>query len=388
MNRHFLIFLDKTVFRVAFWFLTLYARWRGTRPIPEPASIPAEPKLLVIRPGGLGDGLMAVPFLRALRAAYPRARLTVGCMKKNLGALSVLPYQDETIAVDGIGRIFQTCRNLNRAGFDAVFDLEPFRRISSMVSYTTGSPLRIGFDTNSRRLLYSNLVAYSNDKEFDTHNALRQLKVIGIVPDDNEAADLSFELDAQPREQADALLHAEGVNAATEDLVAVAAGVLKPHHRWVMKEFAALVRKILDHDPKTRVLFVGAPADQADTEEVLRLLGPEPRVTNLVGKSSFPVSLGVLARCRLLVACDGGVVYMGAAMGCEVLSLWGPGVMERFAPPGPQHIAYRKDYACIPCVQYDRLGEFPACPYGRRCYNDMTAAEVFEQYRALTSARV
>jgi ADP-heptose:LPS heptosyltransferase len=308
-------------------------------------------------------------------------------MRKNLGALSLLPFQDETLAIDTPGRILRHVRSLRSAGFHAVFDLEPFRRVSSIVTYLTRSPLRIGFDTNSRRSLYTNLVAYSNDKEFEAYNALRQLRVVGVPEDRRGAADLTFEIDAGTRDQARALLHEHGLTAGADDLVAVAAGVLKPHHRWVMSEFAALVRMILDHDPKTRVVFVGAPGDRADTEEVLRLLGSEARVTDLVGKGSFPVSLSVLAHCRMVVACDGGVVYMGAAMGCDTLSLWGPGVMERFAPPGERHIGYRKDFACIPCVRYDRLGEFPPCPYDRRCYNEMTAAEVFEQYRTLTASR-
>ena len=85
-------------------------------------------------------------------------------------------------------------------------------------------------------------------------------------------------------------------------------------------------------------------------------------------------------RCETLLACDGGVVYMGAAMGCATISLWGPGVMERFKPPGDRHIGVRMDYACIPCVTWDRLGEFPSCPYRRRCYNDLEASAVFDAY--------
>ena len=86
------------------------------------------------------------------------------------------------------------------------------------------------------------------------------------------------------------------------------------------------------------------------------------------------------AACRILVACDGGIVYMAACVGCATVSLWGPGVMERFKPPGELHSGVRKQYACIPYVTWSRLGEFPRCPYDRRCYNDLTAHEVFEHH--------
>lgn len=387
MNRKLLIFLDRTVLRVQFWVLAMLARLRAEKPVSEPATLRPDARILVIRPGGLGDGLMAVPFLRALRRALPDAQITVAGVKKNVRSLSILPFHDEIFAIDSPRNLWANYRRIRTTGYDAVFDLEPFRRVSSIVSYLTRSPLRIGFDTNSRRCLSTNLVTYACDKEFDTHNALRQLKVVGVAPHADDADDLRFDLADGVQEQADALLMGEGLDPGDGDLVAVAAGVLKPHHRWVMSEFAALIRMILDHDPATRVVLVGAAGDRPDTDEVVRLLGEEPRVVDLVDRSDFAVSLGVLARCRLLVACDGGVVYMGAAMGCDTLSLWGPGVMERFAPPGRGHIGYRLDYACIPCVIFDRLGEFPPCPYGRRCYNDMKASGVFEQYRKLRAAR-
>jgi ADP-heptose:LPS heptosyltransferase len=103
----------------------------------------------------------------------------------------------------------------------------------------------------------------------------------------------------------------------------------------------------------------------------------------LVGETTFSEALAVLSKCKILIACDGGLVYMAAAMGCGTISLWGPGVMDRFKPPGENHIGIRKDYFCIPCVNYSRLGEFPPCPYNRRCYMDITAEEIFDQYLSL-----
>ena len=61
----------------------------------------------------------------------------------------------------------------------------------------------------------------------------------------------------------------------------------------------------------------------------------------------------------------------------------GAWVMERFKPPGPMHVGVRKEYPFIPCVNYSRLGEFPKCPYDRKCMNDTTAIEVFRHYTIL-----
>jgi len=116
---------------------------------------------------------------------------------------------------------------------------------------------------------------------------------------------------------------------------------------------------------------------------VLKHIDANERVISLVGETTFSEALAVLSNCKILIACDGGLVYMAAAMGCGTISLWGPGVMDRFKPPGENHIGIRKDYFCIPCVNYSRLGEFPPCPYNRRCYMDIIAEEIFDQYLSL-----
>lgn len=184
------------------------------------------------------------------------------------------------------------------------------------------------------------------------------------------------------------LLESAGVDLQRRFTVAVAVGALKPHHRWVRSEFAGLIRLIKADDDNVRVLLIGASSDLVDAHEILRELGDDAGVTSFVGETTFSGALGILEHCKILIACDGGVLYMAAAMGCSTVSLWGPGVMERFKPPGEDHIGVRKNYACIPCVTWERLGQFPPCPYGRRCYNDMRAREVFDAYLRVKARRL
>jgi ADP-heptose:LPS heptosyltransferase len=383
MNRKLLLLLDKTVLRALFYAIVLIARLRRAGPSPPVVRLTDAPRFLVIRPGGLGDGLMSLPFLRALKQNFPAGHVTLICVKKNQAALKRVPFYDELIVLDDLAKFWRNVRRTLRGGFDVLFDLEPFRRTSAIVAWASGTETRVGFDTNSRRLLYTHLVTYAGDSRFEAANMLYQLRVIGLDPAAEDAADLCLPFPDERRAGVTSLLSEAGIDAERVFLVAVAVGALKPHHRWVMTEFARLIELVRSEDRAVRVVLVGSPTDVADTEEVWRHLGSHERVTNLVGKTDFNSALGVLERCRILISCDGGLVYMGAAMGCSTLSLWGPGVMERFKPPGERHVGVRKNYACIPCVTWERLGEFPPCPYERRCYNDLTAEEVFGAYRSL-----
>lgn len=373
MNRQFLILLDKTVFRVAFWIVAAISRTRGNRPSGNRLQIAPLSRILVIRPGGLGDAMMAVPLFRALRNAYPDSRITIICVRKNQPVLELLSFHDELLIMDKPGSVLSIFRNQ----FDVVLDLEPFRRVSAIVAWLSGAPVRIGFDTGPRRALYTHLVSYAHDHRFESANMVRQLRYLGIRVTDDESADLRFDLAPEIRQSALTILNERGAQGR---LVAVAPGVLKPHHRWDMEKWAGVIDSIVQSDRESRIILVGGPGDRPDVDEVLRHVTDLDRVIDLVGKTSLPESLGILASCEMLLACDGGVVYMAAAMGCPTISLWGPGVLERFKPPGERHIGVRKDYPCVPCVTWDRLGEFPRCPYNRKCYQDITAAQVFESY--------
>ena len=381
MDRRLLIFLDKTLFRVLFYLVVLVERLRRTK-VESALRLNELPRILVIRPGGLGDALMSVPFLRALKKAYPSSHVTVVCVKRNQPALEQLPFHDDLIIVDTLPRLVENLRTLRRGRYDMLFDLEAFRRTSSVIAWISGAQVRVGFDTNSRRHLYTHLVTYAGDRCFEAANMLRQLRVFDIDVSADSALDMRISLPEAHRLAAPAMLAEFGLDPRRGVLVAVAVGIMKPHHEWVMSEFAALI-ELIRTDDDVRIILVGAPSDRDSVDEVLGYLDGDEHIVDLVGRTDVPQVLGLLESCRILVSCDGGLVLMAAAMGCATVSIWGPGVMERYKPPGEQHVGVRKDYACIPCVTWDRLGEFPPCPYNRRCLNDLKATDVFAAYKAL-----
>ena len=392
MSRHFLIFLDKTLFRIIFYLIVLLSKVRKQAGTTYTVKLNGSENLLVIRPGGLGDGLMSIPFLRALRENLPNNHITLICVQKNKASLEHLRFFDEILVIDDLCKIHRTIFKLLGNQFHLVFDLEPFRKISSVVAYLSAANVRIGFDTNDRRLLYTHLVSYANDKQFESINMIRQLQILGIDVPYEEAIDMQFALPDDSMKKVKEILLSHDLSGEKDFIVAIVPGVLKDHHRWIMSRFASLIDLIQRHDVEAKVLLLGSSADVPDAQEVLDYVSQKESVTNLVGKTDFMEALAILKACKILIACDGGVVYMAAAMGCSTISIWGPGVMERFKPPGDNHIGVRKDYFCVPCVNYNRLGEFPRCPYDRRCILDIQAHEVFDKFlqlkrRILTSAR-
>jgi ADP-heptose:LPS heptosyltransferase len=326
---------------------------------------------------------MTAPFLKFLKTNYPDVKVTILCVKKNAAAFTSINLHDDILILDDPRQLVSSILTLRR--FDVVFDFEPFRKISAVIAFYTGASVRIGFDTNRRRLLFTHFVRYANEKYFESENMTRQLGVFGIYVPHNNAGDLTFELPASSISSSEATLESHGVSPKQHSLITIVPGVLKAHHRWRMDRFSGLIQEILDNDPNTTVIIMGSRSDSHDAEEVYTRFRDSNRVVNLTGLTTYLESLGILHLSNILIACDGGIVYMAAAMGCKTISIWGPGVMERFKPPGNDHIGIRKQYPCIPCVNYGRLGEFPPCPYNRKCINDITVKDVFDSYLQLKS---
>jgi len=380
MSRHLLIFLDKTLFQAIFFLIVFLSKLRRTNKQDYWPKLEGSESFLVIRPGGLGDGIMCIPFLKVLRKEFPKNKITLMCVEKNSAVFHQLSLFNELIVIDSLASLLKNVFKLISNQFDVVFDLESFRKMSSIIAYLSGANIRIGFDTNIRRVLYTHFVTYANEKCYESLNMIRQLNVLDINVSQSEATDISFTLPDSTLERARSILQSYHINSANDIIIAIVPGVLKEHHRWIMSNFSSLIELIQHQDEEAIILLLGAPSDIQDANEVLLHLKEQRRVINLVEKTTFIEVLGILKACKVLIACDGGIIYMAAAMGCNTISLWGPGVMERFKPPGDKHIGLRKDYFCVPCVNYGRLGEFPKCLYERKCIKDISPADVFEKY--------
>jgi ADP-heptose:LPS heptosyltransferase len=111
--------------------------------------------------------------------------VTLLCQRKTRHAFDHVRYHDELLVIDDFAAIRQNFRVLASTRFHAVLDLEPFRRMSSIIAFLAGKELRAGFDTNSRRLLYTHIITYPNEKHFESVNMVRQLEVFGIWQTEN-----------------------------------------------------------------------------------------------------------------------------------------------------------------------------------------------------------
>jgi lipopolysaccharide heptosyltransferase II len=350
--------LDGTLGRLACTALTLGRRPGRGGPV-DPARVR---RLLVIRPGGLGDAVHLVPLLDALRAHFDRAEIDLLLERRNAGL----------VERGRAARVFLYDRNVPRelgavlrGGYDVVVDTEQWYRFSAVVAFLTRAPVRCGFATNRRGRLFTHPVAY-DEAGYEARVFLSLYEALSGKRAGPIAAGTFLAPDDGDRAWAAATLGA----LAGRRLAVVAPGAAIAERQWDPLRWAEVARR-LAADGWTIVL-VGSSGDAAVCRTVVGALDGRPSL-DLSGRATIGQTAAVIARASVYLSSDGGLLHVAHALGVPVVGLFGSGVWTKWGPPGPRARVVRHALSCSPCT---RFGHTPPCPFGVECLRQVTAAEV------------
>jgi heptosyltransferase-2 len=329
----------------------------------NPESSSAAPARLVIRaPNWLGDAVMALPALGAVRAALPETGIAIAALP------SVAPLfeegtgaaQDELIPITSSTEIGV----LASGQFDAAL-LLPNSFRAAWAARKAGIAERWGYRGNLRTWLLSRPVARPEGRVHQSTYYANLVRGIGIdVTDSLPRVSVVPQTDTRAK----ALLAQYGVDGATS-IVGFAPGAAGGHaKRWPPARVADVITRLSATRRATCVL-VGAAGDRDAAREIESSLPPDARVVNLIGRTDLRLLAGVLARCDAFVSNDSGAMHLAAALGVPVIAIFGPTDDRVTAPPGGHDVLIH-DVFCRPCMLRD-------CPIDHRCMKGITADAVF-----------
>jgi lipopolysaccharide heptosyltransferase II len=349
--------IGRTVYR-AF----LHRHRRRARPDDGALPMPVT-KILVVRPGGIGDAVLFFPLLQALRREFPQARLDVLAERRNVGLFGSNDVVHRAYAYDrGYGRELLAVR---RNQYDIVIDTEQSHFLSAIITYLTGAPVRCGFDTQGRGGLFTHRVRYS-DQIYEVHSFLSLFGALTgkQLPFDPEQP--FFPIADEHRAWARSLLG----NGSAARLAVVLPGASTPQKRWAPERYRAVVRWLLERG--LRVAIIGGATDVHAARQVSEGLDPS-RVINLAGTLSLPRTAAVIALAAVYVSSDTGPLHIAYGVGTPTVHMFGSGILEKWAPAGSRYRAVHKALPCSPCTRY---GYTPPCPYGVECMKQIQADDV------------
>jgi ADP-heptose:LPS heptosyltransferase len=345
--------------------------------------------ILVIKFFGLGSILLSTPFLLALARQCPHARIIYLTFSSNRELLEKipLPLVGLTISTSSARRFLldtlHVLRRLRCSRIDAVFDLEFFSKFSTLVSFFSKAPVRVGYDlpTRWRR---SNLT-HPVDLDHTTHVTqvfMRQIGVLGFA----EAVDHPVtRLDASVAERASMERKLNlGDNGFELICININAGPASLERRWEPDRFAAVALALLERNPARRIFFLGGAEERS---YVAGLLDTHPALTgravNCAGVLNVGELIALLSRSTLLLTNDSGPVHIASAVGTPVVALYGPESPRFYGPTGPARVVY-KAIPCSPCLNIYNAKLF-VCPYNARCMREISTDEVIRETEALVS---
>jgi lipopolysaccharide heptosyltransferase II len=352
---------DATVGRIACLLLGLVGRGPSAR-IAEPAD---PGSVLLIRPGGIGDAVLLVPLLRFLREAWPSATLDLLVERRNAGVLADSGLTDATLLYD---RPLQGLAVALRRRYDVVIDTEQYHRLSAVVAWLTRAPRRIGFGTNGRRRLFTDVAAYSQSL-YEVRCFLELGRIAtGLLPEWDP------ERPFYPVPPAAARFAVQELGQlADRRIVAIHPGASIPERRWGAERYARLARLLAERE--VGIVIVGGPTDVAAAADIAAVLGRDQYV-NLAGRCSLVQAAAVVERVGVYVSADSGVLHLAYGVGTPTVHLFGPGVLSKWGPPGSRFVSVKKPVPCSPCTRY---GYTPPCCQGLVCMRGIEVGRVFEE---------
>lgn len=330
-------------------------------------------RILVIRPGGIGDAVLFLPLLRELRRVWPNSVLDVLAERRNAGVVHGTGLADDVLRYDAFPHdLLQVLRRR----YDLVIDTEQYHAMSALVTAATGAPRRIGFGTNLRRRLFTQVVPYDQLR----YETLLFLELGREATGREPTWDPNVPFyDLQPA----AIEFAQHVLAplAGRTLVTIHPGASIPERRWPVERYAELARSLVEDG--FAVVVIGGKADHAAAQVIARNFSPNT-LLDLTGRTSLAEAAAVIARSAVYVSADTGPLHLAYAVGVPTVHLFGAGVLQKWGPPGRKFRSLAAAVPCSPCTVY---GYTPPCVQGLACMLGITSADVRNAVLAIASPR-
>ncbi len=329
-------------------------------------SAPSEPpsRVLVIRPGGIGDAVLFVPMLRALREAWPDTEIELLMERRNVAVIASTGLADRIYLYD---RVLTDLVRVLRRPYDVVIDTEQYHHFSALMAWVNGAPRRIGFATTRRRYFLTEQVRYSQTV-YEARSFL-DLAEVAIGRKIRWDSDQPFYPVAQ-----DAADDAEKTLVGFEGmpLVAIHPGASIPERRWAPARYGTLARLLAERG--AAIIVLGGPTDRRAAAVICQALGEYPHV-NLAGRCTLPEAAAFVRRAWVYVSADTGVLHLAYGVGTPTVHIFGPGVLAKWGPPGKRFRTVEKALPCSPCTRY---GYTPPCNQGQLCMRKITPEQLLD----------
>lgn len=310
-------------------------------------------RILLVQLGFIGDVVVTIPVIRAVRETFPESMLAVSVREHSRELVEDVPWVDAVISVDKRKRPWYSTiahqwgfyRRLRSYRFDLSINVRTGTR-GALMSFLSGARCRVGhysYRHTWTNRLYTHVV---QPEAWDGIYAGEQnLNVVAPLHLDIPTRVPELHLSPQRARRVAKLLGALGV-PEDKPLIALHPFSSRETKNWAPARFAELAGRIVGaYD--VAVIITGSAADRLQALKIAEKCAG--KVFVLAGMVSIGELACVLKRSTLLVGVDTGAIHIAAAVGTPTITLFGPSDPTVWKPPGASHEIVSAELPCAPC---------------------------------------
>lgn len=315
-------------------------------------------KILCIKLAAMGDSILMLPIIKALRAKFPQAQIDIMATKINIDVFRMTDYFDNIIELELIKGFLK----VRKERYDIAVDFEQRFRFTPLLSFIAGIPVRIGFNTPGyfRHFSFTQAPYHDNAKhEFQCYKDL--IKDLVEVRD----GDISLKVSktrSQPAEQFIAI-H-PGCGNTKFNIGAQA-------RQWPKEKYAELIH-ILNEQINEKILLTAGEKEAKLVKEIQSLSG---NIAEVFISSDLESTAMVLSNAKLIISSDTGIAHLAAALKIPQIVLFGPSEPQRWKPLNEKCIYITRQPPLTPCQVFGI--NKPKCKKFE-CIREIEVRQVFE----------
>ena len=334
-------------------------------------------KILLRAPNWLGDNVLVMPAVTALRKALPSAKISV-LVKSSMSDFWRMTCVDDIIpfafskGLKGVTERWQFAKKLKKENFDSVL-IFPNSFDSAFVPWLSKIPERVGWPTDGRGILLNNRIS----KPIHLKNKQQFLEYVYLIEnwlgkEIKAKTNLSLNIPEKEKE-----FVKNEIGNSKNTIIGLNPGATYGSAKcWPAKYFADIAVKI-HKEKNASVIIVGGPGDAKVCSKVFGLIkkvsaDSENWCKNISGKTSICSLAAWLENCDFLITNDTGGMHVSAAVGTPVVAIFGPTDWTRTAPLGKNHNLIKTDADCAPCLKRE-------CPIDHHCMEMLTVEKVWNE---------
>lgn len=346
-------------------------------------------RILFIKLDVLGDMIVALPYLKALREAYSDADITIMASSHGAGILKDqselyarglfdhlliwdAPWHFPSKSVLGVSElraIFKWLPKLWRERFDIVIQPVVFGTGLAFALLALGKRTFAAVDSGlplarALRPLVSDPVDIDKKRIYHMKDYAEQtLRALNIERSHDNLPDLTINKRASVT--VDTFLNANGYNS--DLLIAVNVGARNPVRIWSVNKIAEVIHECKKRF-KATIVLLGSEKERVLAEDISAC--SKVSVINSAGKLSFNELIALVARSNLVVTADTGIMHLAAAVKAPIVAIYGAGLVDSCHPLNDDFVIVKKELGCSGCA--DRCFTPPPAP----CMEALTPNDV------------